>query len=160
MKKAGICWLQYDGSDRDRAVWQLWRDGAAHVVSGGLEQPLPGIESVQEATVITRAKDGHQRLLAWRAAVSQVVPTDPEHDDVLSALLADRLNLRDIAQARRDWAERCTVTRLTPTGWLDEAPGQMPDTDHAAAPLPTTATTRGKLPKVLHRRQTRRPPLR
>jgi hypothetical protein len=43
---------------------------------------------------------------------------------------------------------------------VEERPGEMPDADLATPPLPTPATTRRGLPRVLHRRQTRRPDLR
>jgi hypothetical protein len=52
------------------------------------------------------------------------------------------------------------VTRLTPTGEIAESPDALPDGDQAAPPVPTPATTRRGLPRVLHRRQTRRPDLR
>ena len=160
MRKSGLCWVRLAGTDRDRAVWHVWRDGAAYVVSGGSEQPLPGVEDADSATVVVRTKDSRQRLLAWRAAVSTVVPGDRDWDDVVAALVAARLNLRDLDEAATRWARECVVTRLAPTGVVEESPGRQPDEEMAAPPLPTPATTRRGLPRVLHRRQTRRPRLR
>lgn len=160
MKKSGLCWVRLPGADRDRAVWHLWHEGAAYVVSGGSEQPLPGIEEVDSATVVVRTKDSRQRLLAWRAEVSTVRPGEPAWDDVVGALVSARLNLTDLDRAAQRWAQECVVTRMTPTGVVEERPGAQPDDEMAAPPAPTPATTRRGLPRVLHRRQTRRPRLR
>jgi hypothetical protein len=160
MKKSGLCWVRLAGGDRDHAVWHLWQDGAAYVVSGGAEQPLPGVEEAETATVIARTKDSRQRMLAWRADVHTVRPDDPEWDTVVRALVASRLNLPDLHDAANRWARECVVTRLTPTGEVAESPDSLPGGDLAAPPVPTPATTRRGLPRVLHRRQTRRPDLR
>ncbi|MDP9444287.1 MAG: hypothetical protein M3P83_08025, partial [Actinomycetota bacterium] len=152
MKKSGVCWLRYPGSERERPVWQVWRDGSAYVVSGGPEQPLPGIDQVDQAVVVTRSRDSRERVLAWRAHVTRLAPGDQEYDDAVRALLADRLNLEDFDETRRTWAERCTVTRLEPTGVVEEYPGALPDGDLAQVPPATPATTRGALPRVLHKR--------
>lgn len=159
MRKSGLCWVCFPGRARAHPVWHVWRDGAAYVVSGGSEQPLPGIESAGSVTVVVRTKDSRQRLAAWVAHAATVTPEDPDWDDVVGALVGARLNIPDLATAAQRWARECVVTRLTPTGQVDEIPGQMPDGDLATAPLPTPATTRRGLPRVLHRRQKRRPPL-
>lgn len=160
MKKSSLCWLRLPGEGRERAVWHIWYQGAAYVVSGGAEQPLPGIETAETATVLVRTKDSRQRLLVWRAAVTTVAPDDPAWDEVVGALAHARLNLRDLEAAAQRWAGESVVTRLAPTGEVQEGPGAFPDRDHSAAPLPTPATTRRGLPRVLHKRQTRRPDLR
>jgi hypothetical protein len=160
MKKSSVCWLRLPGADRDHPVWHIWHEGAAYVVSGGSEQPLPGIDSTDTVTVVARTKDSRQRMLAWRADVSTVRPGDAAWDEVVRAMVGARLNLRDLATAADRWARECVVTRLTPTGIVEERPGEMPDADLATPPLPTPATTRRGLPRVLHRRQTRRPDLR
>jgi hypothetical protein len=160
MRKSGLCWLRLPGGTRDHAVWHIWHQGAAYVVSGGSEQPAPGIDTAETATVIVRTKDSRQRMLAWRAQVATLRPDDPQWDEVVRALVATRLNLTDLEGAAQRWARECVVSRLTPTGVLEETPATMPDGDMAAAPLPTTATTRRGLPRVLHRRQTHRPDLR
>jgi hypothetical protein len=159
MKKSSLCWLRLPAGDRDHAVWHIWHEGAAYLVSGGSEQPAPGLETAATAVVIARTKDTRQRMVAWRAEVTTVRPEDSEWDDVVRALVAARLNLRDLDSAAQRWARECVVTRLAPTGVVEERPGQMPSDDLAAAPLPTSATTRRGLPRVLHRRQTHRPDL-
>jgi hypothetical protein len=159
MRKSGLCWLRLPDGNRDHAVWHIWHQGAAYVVTGGSEQPAPGIEHAETATVIVRTKDSRQRMLAWRAQVSTVRPDDPHWHDVVHALVAVRLNLTDLDGAAQRWARECVVSRLTPTGILEENPASMPDGDLAAAPLPSPAVTRRGLPRVLHRRQTRRPDL-
>jgi len=160
MKKSGLCWVQVARGDRAHAVWHIWQDGSAYVVSGGTEQPLPGIDEAQTATVIARTKDSRQRMLAWDADVHTVRPGEPEWDTVVRALVAARLNLPDLHDAADRWARECVVSRLTPTGEIAERPDALPDGDLAAPPVPTPATTRRGLPRVLHRRQTRRPDLR
>ena len=160
MKKSGLCWVRLDGDAREHPVWHVWQNGAAYVVSGGSEQPLPGVDAATGATVVARTKDSRQRLLAWRAAVSTLTPDDADWDTVVRALVGARLNLRDLHDAAGRWARESVVTRLAPTGEVAERPGEPVRDDLAAPPLPTPATTRRGLPRVLHRRQTRRPDLR
>ena len=76
-----------------------------------------------------------------------------------AALVTGRLNLADLATAADGWAASSVVRRIVPTGELVEAPGSLSDDAHRATPLPTPATTRGPLPRVLHRRVKRRPKL-
>ncbi|MPZ59965.1 MAG: hypothetical protein GEU93_01460 [Propionibacteriales bacterium] len=160
MKKSALCWLRYAGADRDHPVWHVWHGGAAYVISGGPEQQLPGIDTVDEATVIARTKTTRQRLLAWRAAVSHLSPEDPQWAEIVDLLKSKRLNLRDTDNVAETWARDCVISRLTPTGELEEPADAMPDSDLARAPVPTPATTRGDLPWVIHKRQSRRPDLR
>jgi hypothetical protein len=51
------------------------------------------------------------------------------------------------------------VTRIAPTDRLVESPDALSDDAHLAAPAETRATTRGALPRILHRRAKRRPKL-
>ena len=156
-KKTGVCWLRYDG--REHAVWHVWLDDALYVVSGGAEQPLPDIEEADRVEVVMRSKENGGRLVTWVGTV-HVVP--PDHDawpEVTAALVAARLNLADLATAAAEWAEHSVVTRIQPTGEVLEQPGSLSSEDHAAAPRPTPATTRGALPRVLHRRKKHRPRL-
>jgi hypothetical protein len=163
MRKTDICWVRLaDGGDadgRDRPVWHVWHDDAAYVVSGGEEQPLPGVESASRAVVTCRTKDSRARLVSWLAEISTVAPGTPEWEVAAGLLQADRLNLVDPDSVARRWAEGCTITRLTPLGSAVEAPGRFDDNAGAAPPPPTRATTRSGLPRVLHRRQRRRPRL-
>ena len=156
-KKTGVSWLTYDG--RSHAVWHLWVDDALYVVSGGDEQPLPGIGDVDRVEVTMRSKDNGGRLVTWVARASAVRPGDELWEPVTAALATDRLNVPDLAGAPAVWAQTSRVTRLEPTGEVVEEPGGLSDDAHLATPLPTTATTRGALPRVLHRRVRRRPKL-
>ncbi len=106
-----------------------------------------------------RSKENGGRLVAWVGSVSVVRPSDEAWDDVTTALVADRLNLDDLGTAKQEWAASSVVVRIDPTGELLEAPGSLSADSHAATPRPTDATTRGALPRVLHRRQRRRPGL-
>lgn len=156
-KKAGVCWLRYDG--RDHAVWHVWLEEALYVLSGGEEQPLPGIEDLDRVEVVMRSKDSGGRLLRWVGEVSAVRPDDESWEPVTAALVGGRLNLPDLATAADGWAAGSRVTRVVPTGEVPEAPGRLPDDAHLATPRPTRATTRGPLPRVLHRRARRGPGL-
>jgi hypothetical protein len=164
-KKTGVCWLRYDEPDgsgdagRARAAWHLWYDDALHVVAGGDEQPLPGLDEADRVEVTMRSKESGGRLLTWVGRVSVVRPTDEAWDDVTAALVSDRLNLEDLTTAKEAWAARSVVVRIDPLGELLEQPGELSDDSHAAPPPKTRATTRGSLPKVLHRRRSGSPRL-
>lgn len=162
-KKTGVCWLRYAepgapsaAEPRTHAAWHVWYDDALHLVAGGNEQELPGIADVDRVQVIMRSKENGGRLVAWVGSVSVVSPSDEAWDDVTSALVTDRLNLADLDKAKHEWANESVVVRVDPTGELLEQPGDLSDEAHSAAPPPTRATTRGPLPRVLHRRQRRR----
>lgn len=156
-KKTSVSWLTYDGAPH--AVWHVWVDDALHVVSGGTEQPLPGIAEVDRVEVTLRSKENGGRLVTWVAAASAVLPEDDLWAPVTAALISARLNLPDLATAAAGWAASSRVTRLVPTGELLEQPGSLSDDAHLAAPRPTRATTRGALPRILHRRVKRQPKL-
>ena len=156
-KKTGVCWLRYGGTTH--AAWHVWVSDALFVVSGGAEQPLPGIADQARTEVVMRSKENGGRLLTWVGSVSVVRPEDELWEPVTAALVAGRLNLRDLAAAPEEWARNSVVTRIAPTGEYVERPGSLSDEAHLAAPAPTPAITRGRLPRVLHRRGTRRPRL-
>jgi hypothetical protein len=163
-KKTGVCWLTYErypgaGVSETHAVWHVWLQDALYVVSDGTEQPLPGIASAERVEVTMRSKENGGRLLTWVATASAVLPDDELWEPVTAALVASRLNLPDLQAAAAGWARSSRVTRLAPTGDLVESPGALSDDAHLATPKPTPATTRGRLPKVLHRRVKRRPKL-
>ena len=159
-KKTGVCWLRYDepggAPPRQRAVWHVWYDDALHLVAGGDEQQLPGIADAERVEVTMRSKENGGRLVTWVGDVSVVRPADEAWEDVTSALVSDRLNLDDLSTAKDTWAADSVVVRIDPTAEVLERPGDLSDEAHVAPPLPTPATTRGALPRVLHRRQRRR----
>lgn len=156
-RKTGVSWLTY--ADDTHAVWHLWYDDALCLVSGGAEQPLPGIERAGTVEVTMRSKENGGRLVTWVGEVTVVRPGDELWGEVTAALVADRLNLDDLATAAAEWAATSTVSRVVPTGRVLEMPGQLSDDPHLAPPKETPVTTRGPLPRVLHRRARRRPKL-
>ena len=168
-KKTGVCWLTYTAWTRagevtaTHAVWHAWVEtdgvGALYVVSGGDEQPLPGIEQVDRVEVTMRSKENGGRLLTWVAQATEVTPADETWEPATTALVSGRLNLDDLSTAAQGWAQTSRVTRLVPTGELLEEPGALSDDAHRAVPRPSPATTRGPLPRILHRRVKRRPTL-
>ena len=159
-RKTSVSWLRYGPpSQPPRAVWHLWFDDSLYVLSGGVEQPLAGIEHVERVEVTMRSKDNGGRLLTWVALASDVGPGDELWEPVTAALAAGRLNVPDLAAAPAGWAESSRVTRLLPTGEVVEHPQSLPDQAHLATPPGSPAATRGPLPRVLHRRVTRRPKL-
>jgi hypothetical protein len=164
-KKTGVSWLTYErwtGRADERgthAAWHVWLDDALCLVSGGGEQRLPGIEDASSVEVTMRSKDNGGRLVTWVGTVSVVRPGDEQWEPVTTALVSGRLNLEDLTTAADQWAAESVVTRVVPTGEVVESPGALGDGAHLASPQPTPATTRGPLPRVLHRRVRRRPRL-
>lgn len=156
-KKSGLVWISVGGAP-PRAVWHLWHEGAAYVVSGGTEQPVPGLAEATTAAVTVRSKDKGGRLVTWRARVEPVEPDGERWREVVPLLLAKRLNTRDGEAAPGRWAAESTIRRLVPTGELLEAPGSLPSGSLAEPPRPTPATTATPPPFTLdrwwrHRRQ-------
>jgi hypothetical protein len=159
MKKSGVCWVRPPPADRAYSCWHVWYEGSAYVLTSPDEQPLPDIDQAETAEVTIHSKDTRERLLTWTAQVSRVPPGTDEWDVVTPLLVAGRLNLVDPAGAVDRWAQDGLVLRLTPTGDYSESPDEMGPDSEATAPVETLATTKGRLPRVVHRRQTRRRPL-
>ena len=159
MKKSGVCWVRPLGTTRAYACWHVWYEGSAYVLTSPDEQPLPDIDQAETADVTIHSKDTRERLLTWTAQVSLVEPGTDEWDAVTELLVAGRLNLVDPAGAVDRWARDGLVVRLTPTGDYTEAPDEMGPDSEATVPVETSATTKGPLPRIVHRRQTQRPPL-
>jgi hypothetical protein len=156
-KKTAVSWVAYGG--QVHAVWHVWSDDALCLVSGGDEQPLPGIADATRVEVTMRSKESGGRLVTWVGEVSVVQPEDELWAAVTGALVTGRLNLPDLKTAADEWAEHSVVTRIVPTGEVVESPGALSSDAHLAPPGPTPATTRRGLPRVLHRRSKRRPRL-
>ena len=106
MTKSGLLWIEVDG-DRTWPAWHVWDDGAALVVSGPGEQPLPWLPP--EVRVILRSKDTGGRLLTVRAHVHVLEPGTPSGSAPPRLLRASRLNAVDDSLTR--WAAECTVAR-------------------------------------------------
>src|SRR5499433_2984822 len=93
-RRAGVIWLAVPGRDRPVPAWHIWRDppGAAYVVTGPGEQPLPGVAGAARVTVTVPSKDTGGALVTWTAGVHRVDPGSPEWDAVIGPLAAARLN--------------------------------------------------------------------
>ncbi|GAB3877592.1 hypothetical protein [Terrabacter terrigena] len=136
MAKSGLLWIEV-ADDRTWPAWHVWDDGAALVVSGPGEQPLPWLP--KEVRLILRSKDTGGRLLTVRAHVHVLEPGTPEWQRATELLRASRLNAVDDSLTR--WAAECTVTALVPFDSPLESPGAYAAHDHREPPARTTATT-------------------
>jgi len=145
MKKAAIAWLDV-GAGPPYAVWCLWIEDALYVVSGGDEQPAPGLPVADSVAVSARGDHGG-RIVTWRASVEHLTPDTEAWNAVATQLAAKRLNSAAGEDLVRRWSQSATITRLAPTGALDD----LPDDSLAAPPPPTPATNRTRKPFRLHR---------
>ncbi|WP_330240623.1 hypothetical protein [Streptomyces sp. NBC_00525] len=150
-KKSGLVWVRCNG--HARALWHVWHEGAVHLVGDGPgEQPFPaGLTEGATAEVTVRSKDKGGRLVAWSATVTELAPHSEAWEAAVAELKGKRLNAPDAERMPERWARECRVVRLTPL----DARTELPQTSGAAAPLPTTATTRlpvpANLPRLLKR---------
>lgn len=151
-KKTGLVWVTV-GNRRPHPVWHVWHEGAAYVITGGAEQPLPGISDGQRVLVTVPSKETGGRVVSWLADAALPGADTEEWQRVVPQLHAKRLNAADGEDQPRRWARECTLVRLDPTGRVTEGPGAMPDTAHAAPPPDTSAVTSPPLPYVLGRRR-------
>ncbi|MEU3723772.1 hypothetical protein [Streptomyces sp. NPDC031705] len=143
-KKSGLIWVR--GSGADRALWHAWVDGAAHVLGDGPgEQPFPGLPDGSSAEVTVRSKDKGGRLVAWTAAVRELVPGSEPWEAAVSELKGKRLNAPDSEEMTRRWARECRLLRLEPVA----VAGQLPSGSLAAQPLGSPAVTRRPVPAAL-----------
>lgn len=154
-KKSGLVWLSPAGltdaaEDPDRrgpqAVWHVWHDGAVTIVAGGGEQPLP-VWAVPGRVVEVgmRSKDDGGRVISWLSQVELVVPGTPDWGASAAALHAERLNLAEGDDYQRRWARESAILRMRPLGGAVRPEGGS----EAARPLPTPATTLGRMPKMI-----------
>ncbi|MGB9377963.1 MAG: hypothetical protein WCB04_10680 [Mycobacteriales bacterium] len=156
-KKSDLVWIATSGTVPVTAAWHVWHEGAAYVVTGPGEQPLPpdlGVYPTCE--VIVRSASNWGRVITWEASVWRVTPGLEEWDEVVPVLLAKRLNPPDGAAAAERWAQRCTVFRLLPTGGVFESGASLPTTSGAEPPRPSVATTEVRVPYTVGRRGRRR----
>lgn len=122
-KRARVIWLTI-GTDRPRPAWHIWRasagpdsPGAAYLLTGPGEQPLPGLAGAGRVTVTIPAGRSGGVGVTWTAAVTRVHPGSAEWDAVIGALVARRLNAvltgGETSPATR-WARSGAVYRLAP----------------------------------------------
>lgn len=147
MRKTPIAWIVVDGRPA-YPVWCLWIDDALHVVSGGDEQPTPGLAQARRATVSTRGDHGG-RVVAWTADVEVVAPGSTEWTTVAPPLAGKRLNVSGTNDALvESWTRRSRILRLRP---IDDEVDPTPTESGAAPPRDTPATRRTANPFRLHR---------
>jgi mutator protein MutT len=93
-RRVGVVWLTVPGRARAYPAWHLWRDppGAAYLVTGPGEQPLPGLAGATRVAVTVPSKESRGTLVTWTAEVSRVEPGSPEWTEVIGPLAAARLN--------------------------------------------------------------------
>jgi hypothetical protein len=149
-KRAGLIWITIDGQDRPRPAWHIWRalaPGAAYVVTGPGEQPLPGLDGAGRVTVIVAGSQASGGRVAWTAAVTRVEPGSAEWDEVIGQLVAGRLNAvladGETSPAQR-WATSGAVFRLAPvnTGPVDT---EAPNSRTLLSAAPPAVHPRGRL---------------
>lgn len=160
MKKAGLLWLSWDDGP-SRPAWFSTVDESYVVLAGrgiDAEQPLPGLAAAEQVEVLVPAKPALTRLLRWSANVRRLEPGSEEWTAAAHALRTDRLNADDLPGQLDRWRDTADLVVLEPAGPIAEQEGAYDDRPYAA-PRPTSATTRGRLPRVLHRRTKRHPSL-
>jgi hypothetical protein len=113
MRKAAVVWLAV-ASLPAYAVWPLWHDRTLFVLSGGDEQPAPGLAATAAARVLVPAKGARELALSFDATVRTVEPLSEEWNALAALLVPRRLNLVDVASAPARWAAGCTLSALTP----------------------------------------------
>jgi hypothetical protein len=157
--KTDLVWVvPSDGPPRP--LWSIWHRDSIAVVTGGIEQPNPGLVDGGEVTVILRSKENRARQATVSAAVEQLVPASADWDEAVAALHPARLNATDGEQQPGRWAKDSTVWRLRPRAVLEQ-PGSFSAESQRAEPLPTDATTVGRMPFHAGRatkKRRRRPP--
>ena len=158
-KKSALLWLSARPGGRAYAAWHVWVDGAALVVSGGLEQDAPVLDQLdadRRVIVTLRSKDTWGRLVTWVGHAETIRPDDDAWQSAAAQLHAKRLNSPD-GEAQPDrWRRESVITRIVPSGELLESPAHMPSGSQRAEPPGSPATTRGRLPFTIGRRARRR----
>ena len=143
--KSDLVWVQVDDAPA-RPVWSVWHEGAVTIVTGGLEQPNPGLTDGGKATVILRSKENRARQVVTNSTVMQLAPGSDAWVAAAKALHPKRLNAPDGELQPERWARESTVWLLRPTGEPLESPGRQSDASHRAEPMVTEATTLARRP--------------
>ncbi len=158
-RKGSIGWVDVgDPARAARALWLIWHDDAIVVVTGGGEQPDPGLTPDTEATLVLRSKETQSRVVAVEVRVTELTNDSAAWSSAAEALHAKRLNSVDGETTIDRWRESSRIWRLSPTGSVVEAPGSMDPGSHRAVPVVTSATTEGPTPLMIGRRPRRRSP--
>jgi hypothetical protein len=150
MKKAAIVWLRV-GAAPAYPVWCLAVDDALYVVTGGAEQPAPGLAPGADVGVSARGDHGG-RIVAWTVTAERVAPGSETWQAVTPQLAAKRLNASGAAEAVvTRWAGESALFRLAPLGEIVDGHDLAEAGSEAAPPLPTPAARRSPKPFRLHR---------
>lgn len=116
-RRSGVVWLLRDGAGPAFPVWHVWHEGAAHLVVGGLEQPLDAIGAADRVLVVVRSRERQaDRVVQWWADVRQVLPATAGWDLLVPLLHAQRLNAPDGEAQPARWARESRVLTLLPDG--------------------------------------------
>jgi hypothetical protein len=151
LKKGALVWVQVGA--RNNARWHVWTGEHVYVLTGGDEQPDPGLMPGTMTRVVVRSKDNQHRLIAFDADVSRLAAGDEDWAVATAELAKQRLNLNDAEHAANRWATpQFSIFRLTPRLPLVQGVDDVPSESHRARPVPTAATTSGRKPYVVHRR--------
>jgi len=114
LRRCRVVWVQV-GERAPRAVWQVWHDGAVHVVTGPGEQELPGADDGSTASVtVPGATALAGRAAQLRCRVELLHPASAEWEAVVPLLAARRLNGADPGDLPARWAAEAAVLRLVP----------------------------------------------
>lgn len=143
--KADLVWVQV-ADQPARGMWHVWHGGAVLLVTGGIEQPDPGLVDGESAILILRSKDKQTRALRTASRVVQIQPSSPEWAAAAAALHPQRLNPPDGEGQPDRWRTESVIWQLTPTDDFDETPGAMSSESHRAEPMVTPATTSAHRP--------------
>jgi hypothetical protein len=138
--KADLVWVEVPDQPA-RALWHVWHDDAVAIVTGGREQPDPGLADGQSVQLILRSKDKQTRVVRTSATVEHVAPDSQQWEGVVKALQPKRLNAADAEHQPDRWANESDIWRLHVVGAAAETPGAMDDASLRAVPQPTDATT-------------------
>jgi len=149
-RKSDLAWVGPIGG-RQVGLWCEWLDQALLLVTGGVEQPDPGLIDGSSAAVTLRSKDKMVRIVTFEAHVERLRPGSPQWDVVAAVLKEGRLNTVDSPTVLQRWADECALWRLRPSGTVMEQPGAMPSGSSRAVPAPTPATTTGEQPLMIGR---------
>lgn len=156
--KSDLVWVTVDGQP-PRPLWNVWHDDAIAVVTGGIEQPDPGLAPGGSVEVILRSRDNWARQVTVKAAVERLEPGTDAWGAAASALHPKRLNPPDGEAQPQRWALESTLWLLRPTSEVAEQPGAMSDDSHRAEPVATEATTLTRKPFHAGRATRKRRPL-
>jgi hypothetical protein len=143
--KSDLVWVQVSGQPA-RPLWSVWHDDAIAVVTGGIEQPDPGLADGGTATVILRSKENRARQLSLTVTAQLASPASETWDAAVRALHPKRLNAPDGEEQPNRWARESQIWLLTPTGEVSERPGAQSDHSQRAEPMETPATTLTRKP--------------